>query len=268
MAVDPVLMAYEALAAVYDDFTHANDYEMWLGRALLPELRKYGLREGGRALDVGCGTGRAFQPLLRRGWKVRGCDLSPAMLEHAAREGGADVSLQVADMRNLPRLGEFDLVLSLNDSVNYLLGDSDLVRALAGMRANLVEDGLLVFDVNSVSACAGGYSEVREVEHQGSRWVWSGRGEVSPSVFEAEISGDRLDEPIRQSERYRYEREVQEAMRAAGIQILATLGMSEEGEEVLLASPPDERRDYKLVFIGRSYPKTRSPQSPAEPSQT
>lgn len=115
MGVDPALLAYEAFAPIYNDFTHANDYESWLGRTLLPELRKHGLREGGRALDVGCGTGRAFRPLLDRGWQVHGCDLSPAMLEVAAREGGEEVTLQVADMRELPRLGEFDLVLSLND---------------------------------------------------------------------------------------------------------------------------------------------------------
>jgi SAM-dependent methyltransferase len=268
MAVDPALVAYEALAAVYNDFTYANDYEMWLGSALLPELRKHGLREGGRALDVGCGTGRAFRPLLRRGWKVRGCDLSPAMLERAAQEGGADVALQVADMRNLPHLGDFDLVLSLNDSVNYLLGDRDLVLALTGMRANLAEDGLLVFDVNSSSAFASGHSGVREVEHQGSRWIWSGRGEVSPSVFEAEISGDRLDEPIRQSERYRPEREVREAMRAAGIQTLATLGMSEDDGGVLLSPSPDERRDYKLVFIGTVLSEGVAPKSRATRNQS
>jgi SAM-dependent methyltransferase len=256
MALDPALAVYEALAAVYNDFTHTNDYEMWLGRTLLPELRKHGLREGGRALDVGCGTGRAFGPLLRRGWRVRGCDLSPAMLERAAQEGGAEVALQVADMRNLPHLGDFDLVLSLNDSVNYLLGDGDLVLALAGMRANLAENGLLVFDVNSISAFTSGHSERREVEHRGSRWVWSGRGEVSPSVFEAEITGDRLDEPIRQLERYRPEREVREAMRAAGIQTLATLGMSEDDGGVLLSSSPDEGRDYKLVFIGTETSQT------------
>jgi SAM-dependent methyltransferase len=89
MGTDPALVAYEAFAAVYNDFNHSNDYEMWLGRALLPKLREHGLREGGRALDVGCGTGRAFRPLLRRGWEVQGCDLSPAMLGLAAQEGGS-----------------------------------------------------------------------------------------------------------------------------------------------------------------------------------
>jgi SAM-dependent methyltransferase len=250
MEADPALVAYEAFASVYDEFNASNDYEMWLGRALLPELRKHGLREGGRALDVGCGTGRAFRPLLRRGWQVYGLDLSPAMLKLAAREGGEEVPLQAADMRELPHLGDFDLVLSLNDSVNYLLGERDLVLALAGMRANLAEDGLLIFDVNSSSTYSHGYSEVREVEHEGSRWVWSGRGEVSPSVFESEIAGDRLPEPIQHLERFRSEREVLEAMRAAGVRPLAALGMSEADGEVVLTVPPDEGRDYKLVFIG------------------
>jgi SAM-dependent methyltransferase len=249
MEADPALTAYEAFAAVYNEFNHANDYEMWLGRVLLPELRKHGLREGGRALDVACGTGRAFQPLLRRGWRIQGCDLSPAMLERAAEEGGDQVSLQVADMRDLPRFGEFDLVLSLNDSVNYLLGDDDLVAALTGMKANLAEHGLLLFDVNSRSAYGSGYAWDREIEHEGSRWVWAGRGEVAPSVFEAEISGDRL-EPSRHLERFRPEHEVLEAMRSAGIQPLASLGMSEKEGQVELSEPADEDRDYKLVFIG------------------
>ena len=133
MGTDPALLAYEAFAAVYNDFNHSNDYEKWLGRALLPELRKHGLRDAGKALDVGCGTGRAFRPLLRRGWQVQGCDLSPAMLDLAAEEA-PDVPLVVADMRKLPHLGDFDLVLSLNDSINYLLGDGDLIHALSAMR--------------------------------------------------------------------------------------------------------------------------------------
>ena len=62
------------------------------------------------------------------------------------------------------------------------------------MRANLADDGLLVFDVNSRSTYESGIAETREVEHQRSRWVWSGRGEVAPSIFEAEIAGDRLTE--------------------------------------------------------------------------
>lgn len=71
MGTDSALAMYEAFAAAYDDFNHLNDYEMWLGRTLLPALRMHGVKEGGRALDVGCGTGRAFPPLLEAGASTR-----------------------------------------------------------------------------------------------------------------------------------------------------------------------------------------------------
>lgn len=252
MKSDPALIAYEAFAPAYNDFNHSNDYEKWLGLALLPELRKHNLREGGTALDVGCGTGRAFRPLLRRGWQVHGCDLSPAMLEYAAKEGGADVALQVADMRELPHIGDFDLVLSLNAPINYLLEADDLVRSLGGMQSNLGGNGLLIFDVNSASTYASVYSEERSIEHEGSRWNWRGCGEVAPSIFEGELAGDRLDGPIRHLERFRSDREILAAMREAGLEALASLGMSEAHGEIVLSTPLDEHRDYKTVFIGRA----------------
>jgi len=251
MEPDPAFLTYEGIAGIYDAFNHANDYEMWLGRALLPELARRGLPDRGDALDVACGTGRAFAPLLRRGWTVRGCDLSPAMLERAAEaEGGDQVALSVADMRNLPELGSFDLVLSLNDSVNYLLGEDDLVDALRGMRANLRPDGLLLFDVNSQLIYEEGYSETEEVEHEGRRWRWVGLGKVAPSMYEARIEGDEI-ETVSNRERFRPESEVREAMAAAGLTCLAALGMEEAAGEVVLSEPPDERRHYKIVFIGR-----------------
>src|SRR3954453_13802370 len=168
MGADQARTAYDAFAPIYNEFNHLNDYEMWLGKGLLPELGKHGLKRG-RALDVACGTGRAFGPLLRRGWEVRACDLSPGMLERAREEGGEQVQLDVVDMRELPVYGEFELVLSLNDAVNYLLGEDDLRQALARMAANLTADGLLLFDVNSKGTYdSGSWSGgSHTVEHEG-----------------------------------------------------------------------------------------------------
>lgn len=251
MGENSALAAYEAFAPIYNEFNHLNDYEMWLGRALLPELEKRGLKQG-RALDVGCGTGRAFAPLLRRGWEVRGCDLSPGMLERAQEEAGGKVELEVADMRELPVYGPFELVLSLNDSVNYLLGDDDLERALTGMRANLAGDGLLLFDVNAEStyktgAWAAGNS--RTVEHEGRRWTWHPRGEVHPSIFETRIGGEDVETGIHR-QCFRPEVEVRKAMESAGLQCLAALSMTEVDGEVVLHDPPDEDHDYKVIYIG------------------
>ncbi|HEX5983839.1 MAG TPA: class I SAM-dependent methyltransferase [Solirubrobacterales bacterium] len=250
MEQSPAFSTYQAFAGVYNDFNHANDYEMWLGRALLPELTKWGLPSSGAALDVGCGTGRAFAPLLRRGWSVHGCDLSPAMLEIAAVAGGREVTLEIADMRRLPSFGSFDLVLCLNDSLNYLLGDEDLLDAFKGMRANLGQDGLLVFDVNSRVVYEEGYSAVRDVDHDGRHWQWTGLGEVAPSVYDARIEGDDI-EPLINRERFRSATEIWGAVAAAGLTCLATLGMDETDGEVVFMDPPDESRHYKMVFIAK-----------------
>ncbi len=56
------LEAYEHLAPAYDQFTISNNYELWVGETLLPVAELFGLKVG-RALDIGCGTGRAFPPL-------------------------------------------------------------------------------------------------------------------------------------------------------------------------------------------------------------
>lgn len=122
---------YEEFALIYNDFNHNNDYEMWLGRHLLPELERWGLRRG-HVLDVACGTGRAFEPLVSRGWEVTGCDLSPAMLAVARRAFAGSVRLAEADMSQLPVFGRFELALVLNDAVNYLTVDGELEAALSG----------------------------------------------------------------------------------------------------------------------------------------
>jgi SAM-dependent methyltransferase len=98
-------IAYEAIAPVYDDFTHHHDYELWLGN-LLPELERLGLR-GNRLLDVACGTGKSFIPMLNRGWEVTASDISPAMVELARAKVGDRADLSVADMRDLPDCGRF-----------------------------------------------------------------------------------------------------------------------------------------------------------------
>src|SRR5688572_18425220 len=88
------LEAYETLAPDYDSFTSHHDYAFWTAeiRAL---ARTHGV-EGGRMLDVGCGTGKSFLPFLEEGWHVTGCDVSPSMIELAAAKAPG-VALHVCD---------------------------------------------------------------------------------------------------------------------------------------------------------------------------
>jgi ubiquinone/menaquinone biosynthesis C-methylase UbiE len=105
--------AYDAAADVYDDFTAHHDYDGWT--ALIERLaRAHGLA-GDRLLDVGCGTGNSFLPFLERGYRITACDISPRMLARAREKCDGRARLSVADLRSLPRLGSFDLVLAIDD---------------------------------------------------------------------------------------------------------------------------------------------------------
>lgn len=247
--------AYEALAPVYDDFVSHHDYDLWLGN-LLPELRRNKLR-GNRLLDVGCGTGKSFLPMLARGWEVRGCDLSPSMLELARAKAGDVVPLTVEDMRELPVFGEFDLVWCLDDALNYLLTAEELGSALSGMRANLALGGLLMFDVNTVRTYRTFFAEVERSERGGQRFAWRGLAstDVAPgSICEARLEvedgdgeGAAMETHVHRQRHYP-EEVVLEVLREVGLECLDVFG---HGHDAVLQQPVDELLHSKMIFIAR-----------------
>jgi predicted TPR repeat methyltransferase len=246
--------AYEAIAPVYDDFTAHHDYELWLGN-ILPRVRHHGL-SGRRLLDVGCGTGKSFLPMLKRGWEVTACDISPSMLELARIKAGDAARLSVADMRELPVFGEFDLVWALDDAVNYLLSGEELGRALSGMGANLAPGGLLMFDVNTLEAYRTFFAEVQQVERGGRRLIWRGQastdtppGSISEARFEVEPGDARGDvETHVHRQRHFPEAEVRELLEASGLECLEVFG---HGFDAVPKQPVEELVHSKVVYIAR-----------------
>ncbi len=250
-------IAYEAIAPYYDDFTAHHDYELWLG-GLLPELQRLGLR-GDRLLDVACGTGKSFLPMLERGWKVTACDISAAMVELARAKVGDRVELSVADMRELPDFGQFDLVWCLDDAINYLLSVEELEQALAGMRRNLAPGGLLMFDVNALEAYRTFFAEEVVIEREGHRLVWKGRstpdaqaGVVTEASFEVlppegEDEGPRIA-PEMHRQRHFPEAEVLAALGSTGFECLEVFG---HGEDAVLRQPLRDEVHSKAVYIAR-----------------
>lgn len=246
--------AYEAIAPVYDDFTAHHDYELWLGN-LLPKVRGHGLH-GRRLLDVGCGTGKSFLPMLKRGWEVTACDISPSMLELACAKAGAGVRLSVEDMRELPVLGEFDLVWALDDAVNYLLSGDELREALRGMRANLAPGGLLVFDVNTLQAYRTFFAEEQAVERGGRRLLWRGQassdtppGSISEARFEVESENEETAiETHVHRQRHFPEAEVLDLLATAGLECLDVYG---HGFDAVPKQPVEELIHSKAVYIAR-----------------
>jgi SAM-dependent methyltransferase len=254
-------IAYEAIAPVYDEFTAHHDYELWLGQ-LMPKLEKHGI-PGKRLLDVACGTGKSFIPMLEEGWQVTACDISPSMVAIAREKVGDRVEVSVADMRELPVLGEFDLVFCLDDAVNYLLSREELERALTGMRRNLGPGGLLMFDVNTLEAYRNFFAEEVVVEREGWRMTWkgltdpdAGPGTIAEASFEAEpLDASRPAIPPEvHRERHFPESEVRAAMKVAGLECLDVYG---HHHDAIPKQPLDEVAHTKGVYIARAVSRAK-----------
>lgn len=243
--------AYDRLAPIYDDFTASNNYEMWLGELLLPAAESFGLRVG-KALDIGCGTGRAFPPLLRRGWIVAGCDASAGMLEVARQSYGEVAELFRADARRLPRYGDgpFDLVIALNDVVNCLTEDGDLGRAFGSIARNLAPHGLAIFDTNTLSLFRQNFGSGLSHAMTVDGWRWEGMAEqIEPGgIFEARVSGPDV-ETHSHRQRHWSDDQVLEALKLRGLRRVAAFGQREAGDRIVLSEVLDPDRDEKIIHL-------------------
>jgi len=250
MTATPALLAYERLAPVYDDFTDGYDHARWID-GLERIARNHGAT-GPRALDVACGTGKSFAPLLERGYDVWACDLSPAMVERARRCAGVDPErVLVADMRALPELGAFTLVTCLDDAVNYLLSEDDLVAAFAGVARVLAPDGVYLFDANTLATYRAGFAAGATFERPLAGAVWRGEtpepiapGSLCSAAIELDDDGETA--VSRHVQRHHPERTIRHALASAGLACRAVLGQSTGG---VLHEDADEEVHTKLVYV-------------------
>ena len=176
--------AYTGFAQVYDIFMDDTPYEEWCGY-LTGVLEKY--RESGSAgaagtavpktgnnyiietdddviknnlqqehnsiLDLGCGTGTLTELLARQGYDMIGIDNAQEMLQIAMDkrdESGLDILYLLQDMREFELYGTVGAVISVCDSVNYLLEEEDIVRTFRLVNNYLFPKGIFIFDFNTV----------------------------------------------------------------------------------------------------------------------
>jgi SAM-dependent methyltransferase len=256
---DHARAAYDAFAPAYDRFTAHHRYEPWT--ATLEGLARDAGLDGRRLLDVACGTGKSFLPFLARGYEVMACDVSPAMAALAAEKARGLARVEVHDMRALPRLGEFDLVCCLDDSVNYLDSPDELVAAFTGMRRNLAPGGVLVFDVNTLATYRSFFAAITVVQAEGEVLVWDGRapadlgaGGLAEATLEALVAsadGTWSRTCSHHRQRHHPERVVASALEAAGLRVAGHYGMHLDGS---VTDALDELLNSKAVYVARADP--------------
>ena len=249
---------YDALAPGYDLLTAGYDYDRWIGE-LVRWARKHGLR-GRHALDVACGTGKSFVPLLGAGFDVIGCDESRGMLAVAAAKVPDPRAVQRHDMRSLPVLGSFDLITCIDDALNHLLSEAEVRDALASMARNLAPDGLLVFDVNTIATYRTAFASCEVFDAGGHVFAWRGLtdADVEPggvAELQVDVFAPCDDDPERwrrTTSRHRerhYPVALIELLAAdAGLEIVDRRGQS---PGVVLHPEVDEQHHGKALFLAR-----------------
>jgi glycine/sarcosine N-methyltransferase len=107
--------------------------------------RECGLARKTRVLDCACGIGTQVLGLLKLGFTVFGCDLSPQAISRAkveAAKRGFDPNFSVTDMLNLRSLEQpdFDAVICMDDAILHLKSSEQIIQAAKEMRSKLRAD--------------------------------------------------------------------------------------------------------------------------------
>ena len=144
--------AYSSFAQVYDLFMDNVPYEEW-SRYLISLLKEYQVTDG-TVVELGCGTGKMTRLLADAGYDMVGVDNSAEMLEIAGErqeeEERNDILYLLQDMRELELFGNIRAVVSVCDSMNYIMEPEDLKKVFGLVKEYLAEDGVFIFDLNTV----------------------------------------------------------------------------------------------------------------------
>lgn len=152
------------MSGLYDEaWLYDLQYEGY--RDDIPHYLRLTDAEGGPVLELGCGTGRLTEALVRAGHDVTGVEIAPAMLARARERLGDRARLLQGDIRRLGELdpggsaptgpespardprARFRVALAPFNVLMHLHSLEDQDAALAGVHALLEPGGLLALDL-------------------------------------------------------------------------------------------------------------------------
>lgn len=129
----------ERIALKYDDWYDEYD------EATLAALRE--LARGGRALELGIGTGRLALPLQQSGVEVVGIDSSRAMIARLrSKPGGEKVPVVVGSFADVAVEGRFDLIYVLVNTFYALLTQEEQLRCFRNVAQHLSQQGSFLIE--------------------------------------------------------------------------------------------------------------------------
>ncbi|MDQ1042678.1 class I SAM-dependent methyltransferase [Streptomyces sp. V4I2] len=135
----------ERVAAAYDE-SSADMFDPSVVETTAGFLAE--LAGGGRALELGIGTGRIALPLARHGVPVHGIDRSRAMVARLrAKPGGAAIGVTIGDFATTRVDGTFSVAYLLFNTIMNLTTQAAQVACFRNAAAHLEPGGCFVIEV-------------------------------------------------------------------------------------------------------------------------
>lgn len=196
--------AYSGFAKLYDIFMDETPYEKWC-ETILQILQQYGVSRPGKIgeanpllmerdtiLDLGCGTGTLTEMLYQKGFSMIGLDDSAEMLEIAMQrkdESQSDILYLNQDMRAFELYGTVGTIISVCDSINYLLEEEDVFTTFKLVNNYLFPKGLFIFDFNTVYKYETVMGDTTIAEHrEDCSFIWDNFWDPEEQINEYEIT--------------------------------------------------------------------------------
>jgi SAM-dependent methyltransferase len=129
----------ERIADVYDQWYSGFDPA---AIDFLAELAK-----GGKALELGIGTGRIALPLLKAGVAVQGIDASKSMVARLhSKHGGDHIPVTMGSFADVPGDRQFSLIYVVFNTFFALLTQEEQVRCFLNVASHLTASGVFVIE--------------------------------------------------------------------------------------------------------------------------
>jgi len=170
----PPTVSYHKFAEIYDAVMRQIDYVMWESHVMgLAKKWRKGVKD---ILSLACGTGSLEVLLAQRKYNVTCLDYSEDMLEMARRKFSVLPKAPetiCASMTDFDLGKQFDLVICLYDSLNYLIKPEEVRKALERAFAHIRPGGLYIFDVTTEYNILRHFADFTFSEHlEGFSYIW------------------------------------------------------------------------------------------------
>ena len=161
-------------------------------------VTRFGITEGTRICDFGCGPGLWTSRFAERGARVTGIDLSERSVRHAkdeAQRRGLDIRYLCQDYLDPVVEDPFDLITMIHGDFS-VLSPEQRAGLIGTFRRLLTEEGALILDVESMS----GYARIREKQLE-YEWYPKG-GFMSPRPHHQFLSTFKYDDDCLAVDKY------------------------------------------------------------------